>query len=133
MKCDLDKKFNKKNTLVILAVVFIIFYGFFNARKMIFGPAIKIYSPQENTETENNIANVKGAAENIAFISVNEKPISVDMEGNFEEKLLLYPGSNIINIKARDRFKKEVEKTIKIYYKGPNPEDSEQATSSESI
>ena len=39
------------------------------------------------------------------------------MDGLFEEKLLLSPGSNIIEIKARDRFKKETEKIINIYYK----------------
>lgn len=133
MKCDLDKKIDIKKILTIMLFVFVISYGFFNARKMIFGPQIEIYSPQENTETETNVAKVKGVAQNIAFISLNEKPIYVDLEGNFEEKLLLYPGSNIINIKARDRFKKEIEKTIKIYYKNPIEEVVEQATTSESI
>ena len=49
----------------------------------------------------------------MSFISMNEKPIFVDEGGLFEEKLLLSPGSNIIEIKAKDRFKKKLLKQLK--------------------
>lgn len=103
--------------LIILSVFLLVSYGLFNARNLIIGPTIEIFSPTKDMETEDNTITIKGKAKNITFISLNERPISVDMEGLFEEKLLLSPGSNIIEIKARDRFKKETEKTIKIYYK----------------
>jgi hypothetical protein len=109
--------FNVRLFVIIIFVVLLVSYGIFNARNLITGPTIEIFSPGQNTETGENVIDIKGQAKNVTFISLNEKPISVDMEGLFEEKLLLSPGSNIIEIRARDRFKKEIIKTIKIYYK----------------
>ena len=109
--------FNIKLFVIIVSVLLLVSYGIFNARNLIMGPTIEIFSPAKNMETEENVIDIKGRAKNVTFISLNEKPIFVDEEGLFEEKLLLSPGSNIIQIKARDRFKKEIVKTINIYYK----------------
>jgi hypothetical protein len=109
--------FNIKRFVIIASVVLLISYGIFNARCLIIGPTIEVFSPTKDTETTENTLTVKGKVENVAFISLNQKPIFVDKEGLFEEKLLLSPGSNIIEIKARDRFKKETLKILKIYYK----------------
>ena len=112
-----ERGFNVKLFIVILSVLLLISYGIFNARNLIIGPTIEVFSPAKDMETEESVLTINGRAKNIAFISLNERPIFVDTEGLFEEKLLLSPGSNIIEIRARDRFKKEVLKTIKIYYK----------------
>lgn len=112
-----EKGFNIRLFVIITSVLLLISYGIFNARNLIIGPKIEVFSPVGDIETSENTIDIKGKAENIAFISLNEKPIFVDKEGLFEEKLLLSPGSNIIEIRARDRFKKERLKTIKIYYK----------------
>lgn len=116
-KYKFERGFNVRCFVIVLSVLLLISYGIFNARNLIIGPTIEIYSPTENTETTENTATIKGKAGNIAFISLNERPISVNLEGLFEEKLLLSPGSNTIEIKAVDRFKKETKKTIEIYYK----------------
>jgi hypothetical protein len=112
-----ESGFNIKLFLISASVLLLISYGIFNARNLIIGPTIEIFSPTDNLETEQNILTIKGKATNISFLSLNEKPIFVNTEGLFEEKLLLSPGSNIIEIKAKDRFKKEILKTLKIYYK----------------
>lgn len=109
--------FNIKRFVVIVSVLLLISYGIFNARNLLIGPTIDLFNPAKDMETTENIIDVKGQVKNASFISLNEKPIFVDTEGMFEEKLLLSPGSNIIEIKARDRFKKEVLKTVDVYYK----------------
>jgi hypothetical protein len=109
--------FNVRLFVIILSVLLLVSYGIFNARDLIIGPTIEMYSPTKDMETEENTITITGKAENVAFISLNQRPISVDMDGLFSEKLLLSPGSNIVEIKAKDRFKKETEKTITIYYK----------------
>lgn len=109
--------FNIKKFLLIVAVLLLIVYGFFNARNMLTGPTLDILNPTNLVETEQNILTVKGIVKNATFISLNEKPIFINQDGIFEEKLLLSPGSNIIQIKARDRFKKEIVKKMTIYYK----------------
>jgi hypothetical protein len=116
-KYKFERGFNIKRFVIILSVILLVSYGIFNARNLLLGPNVELFSPTNNTETNENIANINGRAQNITFISLNEKPIFVDREGMFQEKLLLSPGSNTIQVKARDRFKNEVMKTITIYYK----------------
>lgn len=117
MDCYKFKKgFNVKLFVVVTSALFLISYGVFNARNMLMGPIVEIFSPAKDMETSSGVITVKGRAKNITFISLNEKPISVDTEGLFENKLLLSPGSNIIEVKAKDRFKNEVVKTVRVYY-----------------
>lgn len=111
-----EKGFNIRLFLIVTSVAILVSYGVFNARNILIGPTIEIFSPSKDMETGSNVLTVKGRAKNITFISLNEKPIFVDTEGLFENKLLLSPGSNIIEIKAKDRFKNEVIKTMKVYY-----------------
>lgn len=115
MQFKFEKGFNIRFFVIIVSFVLLVFYGIFNARNLILGPTVDIFYPNTNTETDNNVIEIKGRTRNAAFISLNEKPIFVDTDGLFQEKLLLYPGFNIIQIKARDRFKNEIQENIKIY------------------
>ena len=117
MPYKFENGFNIKLFVITASILLLVSYGIFNARSLITGPTIEIFSPVTETETNEKVITIRGKAENMSFISMNEKPIFVDGGGLFEEKLLLSPGSNIIEIKAKDRFKKEVSKVIKIYYK----------------
>lgn len=116
-KYKFEKGFNIKSFLIAFSAVLLVGYGLWNARHIIIGPTIEIFSPTQDVETRENVLTVNGRAKNAAFISLNEKPISVDTEGLFEQRLLLSPGSNNIEIKVRDRFQQEVKKTITVYYK----------------
>ncbi|MBN2094326.1 MAG: hypothetical protein JW740_03105 [Candidatus Zambryskibacteria bacterium] len=112
-----QKGFSLKVFVITISICLLIAYGLFNARSLILGPTIEIFNPLKDTETKKNVITVNGRAKNIAFISLNERPIFINTEGIFEEKLLLSPGSNVIEIKAKDRFKNETKETIKVYYK----------------
>jgi len=112
-----ESGFNVKKFIIVIAVVLLVVYGFFNARNLIKGPQVEIFNPIADMETEENILIVKGVAKNVTSISLNERPININPDGMFEEKLLLSPGSNIIEIKASDRFKKSIQKSLKVYYK----------------
>lgn len=103
--------------VIVISVLSLISYGIFNARNLIIGPGIEIFSPNVDTETRENFIVIKGRVKNITFITLNERSIFVDKEGYFQEKLLLSSGFNIIEIKARDRFKQEIKKTMRVYYK----------------
>jgi hypothetical protein len=117
MNYKFEKRFNVKYFTITLVVILLVSYGLFNARNLILGPEVEIFNPINNTETTDNLTKVSGQAKNITYISLNEKQIFVDKEGMFQEKLLLNPGSNLIQIRAQDRFKKEIVKSLKIYYK----------------
>lgn len=112
-----EKGFNIKKFVVVISAIILVAYGFFNARNLLIGPVVEIWSPISNSETWDNMIVVKGRAQNITSLRLNEKPIFVDTDGIFQEKMLLSPGLNTIEVKAEDRFKKEITKTITMYYK----------------
>lgn len=116
-KYDFENGFNIRFFIVMASIVLLVCYGLFNARNLLLGPSIEIMSPIPESETTENIMTVKGKVKNMTYLSLNQRAISVDKEGLFEEKLILSPGFNTIEIKATDRFKKEAVKTISIYYK----------------
>lgn len=122
-----ENGFNIRLSVIIISILLLVSYGIFNARSLITGPVIEVFSPTIAETTENTVI-VKGRVKNMTFISLNERPIFVDKEGLFEEKLLLVPGFNIIEIKARDRFKQEASKEIKIYYKQSLFQGNKQST-----
>jgi hypothetical protein len=114
----LKSGFNVRKYLIATAVVLLVGYAIFNARNLILGPSIELLSPTvDQIDTNENTITIKGRVKNMTYLSLNERPISASSNGIFEEKVLLSPGFNVIEIKVRDRFKKEIEKIVKVYYK----------------
>ena len=112
---------NRKSLIFKIAsfgifVLIIVSYGLFQAHKLIAGPIIELDSPHTGVTVANNLLEIKGTSLNTSFISLNDRPIFMDEQGHFSEKLPLYPGYNIINIKAKDRFGSLVSKNIEIVY-----------------
>ena len=121
-RCKFTGGLNIRRFIILLSFFLVVLYGIFNARNLILGPSIEIFNPPlAETEVVENTIIIKGRVENMTFLSLNERPIFADTEGVFEEQLLLSPGFNIITLKAKDRFKKEVQKTIKVYYSTTSP------------
>src|SRR3989338_7202469 len=52
--------FNIRLFVVIVSVLLLVSYGIFNARNLIIGPTIEIFSPVRDMETEENILTIKG-------------------------------------------------------------------------
>jgi hypothetical protein len=111
-----NNKFWLNVGLASLVILVIGGYSLFQARKLIEGPEISIISPLNGATVMDSLVDITGVAKNINEISVNDRPILIDEQGNFKEKLLLYPGYNIIKLRAKDKFGKEVEKEIQNVY-----------------
>jgi zona occludens toxin (predicted ATPase) len=110
--------------ILSLLVLFIIGYGLFNSRFIIQGPEIIISGLDASgkiIQTDSKDFSLQGNAIHSSYITVNNRPISIDETGNFNEKLLLSNGISIIDIYARDKFGKEVRKKIDVVYTGTDP------------
>lgn len=84
---------------------------------MLFGPQIVMENPPQDTiYTNKKLLEIKGVAKNTVSLYINGNLIITDKKGQFEEELLLYPGFNIIRVYAKDRFGKETNKDIGLYY-----------------
>ncbi len=111
-----DAKFYLRVTVIVLFALFIGGYSYFQARKLIGGPKIVIESPQNGTSVKESLVEIKGKALNIKDISLDDRPVFIDEEGNFNEKLLVPPGLAIITMKAQDRFGRKTQQILELYY-----------------
>lgn len=102
---------------MIAVAILVVVYGIFQARNLINGPEIAIFTPANGSELTAALVNISGNAQNIASITLNGKSIKVNPKGDFSEPLLLTNGYNIISIKAEDRFKRTTEKQLQLIYK----------------
>jgi len=99
-----------------LVVIFlIVLYVLFQSKNLLSGPQIEITEPKDGATLSYNLVTVKGNAQNIAYIHLNDRLIFIDEKGIFSEKLIAPPGYSIIKVEAQDKFGKTIEKFIRVY------------------
>ena len=103
--------------LTVIIAGTILGYAYLKTKDYIAGPQVTILSPSNGAALSDLIVEVVGTAKNISSISLDDRNIFVDEQGTFKEKLLLYPGYNIITVKAEDRYKRSVEKKLELIVK----------------
>lgn len=108
-----------KLKFIVLSLFGLIIVGYtlFQAQKIIVGPTIEVYTPQNGATYNQTLIEIEGRARNIAYLNLNDRPIFTDKNGYFKEKLLLSPGYNIIKLDAKDKFKKYTEKRLELILK----------------
>lgn len=110
----------------------IIIYAYVQFRAVIEGPDIVIESPTEQLSTT-TLIEIKGVAKNAKATTLQGRPIFIDTEGRFSEKLLLAEGYNIIVLTAADANGRTKRKAIEIVYENPDPVVPTAATSSAQV
>ena len=103
-------------------VIIVLAYALFNARLLLAGPVITIKSPENGLSFDTPFIEIIGEARNTSFISMNGNTVYINEKNQFNEKLLLPPGTSIIKIDARDRFERTTEVTLWYTYKGTTSE-----------
>jgi hypothetical protein len=101
------------NRLVIaLAVVAVLSYGLFEARKLLEGPEITITSPRNGSATSSPLVTIEGTAQNISFLTINDAPAYTDSSGKFVETLSPPAGYTVFTVAAVDRFGRRARKSV---------------------
>ena len=105
--------------MILISILLICLFGYtiYEIQKLVFGPRIQITSPQNGSLLSNSLTEISGVAKNIQNISLNDRKIYIDEQGNFKEKMLLSYGYNAITIKANDKFNRNTEKIVEVIYK----------------
>ena len=98
-----------KITTISLITLFVCGYGLFEARNLLTGPVITVLTPQNGSKQITPLVEVAGVVKNVSDISLNDRPITMDMSGNFSEKVLLAPGYNILKLTVADKFGRKKE------------------------
>jgi cytoskeletal protein RodZ len=125
-----NPKKEKKETISVSSFVFTpkmmavglalltVFGGFFYLYREIGSfastPRLVITSPDKNYTTDGNSVTVEGVTDRDAKLFLNGQPILVSDDGKFREDVTVQSGANVINIKAVNKFNKDVTETLTV-------------------
>jgi hypothetical protein len=101
-----------KKILIALAALLVLGYGFFEARKLLEGPQLTIESPRDGSATSSVLVILEGTAENISFLTINDRPGRTDEQGRFVEAFTPPPGYTVFTVAAIDRFGRRASKSV---------------------
>ena len=97
-----------------LFFVFLIGYGYFEVRALLYGPQITV--PDVVEPVHESFVRIQGMALHIASLAMNGRPISVTESGEFNEPYLLAPGTNRITLDAKDKYGNATRKIMQVVY-----------------
>jgi len=113
---DRDAKKILKITSLSVFFLFIIIYAFFRSYDLILGVKIKRLNIVDGAKVTESVTEIKGNAKNAINLTLNGREISIDQKGDFSETIALFPGYNILNLQAQDKFGNKDEKNYKLIY-----------------
>lgn len=102
--------------LITVFVVVIAFYAYYQSRAIIEGPNISVVAPQNGVTSTTSLILISGVVKHAKEITLDGRPIFVDLLGRFNEKLALMDGYNIIELVAKDNEGRVDKKTIELVY-----------------
>lgn len=79
-------------------------------------PSLDIREPQDGSKTTKQELQIKGSTDKEIYVKVNDLPVVVDAQGNFETSIRLKEGENKITIQAQDIAGNIEVKTLTITY-----------------
>ena len=102
----------------IFSVFFILIalYALSRSYDLVLGVKIKNINVTDGATITESVFLIKGTAKNATNLTLNNREISIDQDGNFNETIALLPGYNVISIRAEDKFGNVDEKDYKIMY-----------------
>lgn len=99
------------------AVLLLGVYFFYQSKTFLLGPRITVVYPENGQTLSNAFVKIKGVALNTDTLFLNNRVILTDAFGSFEEGLLLAVGYNIIELTAKDKFGRVVDKKLEVVLK----------------
>ena len=97
-----------KYPFIILIVCLFGAYFLYQARSLLFAPRIIITYPTDGQTLTHSYVIIEGEAHRVSSVSLNGRQIFTDLNGKFQEGLLLAPGYNIIEVTGEDSFGRKV-------------------------
>lgn len=117
----MTERHKTRKYLKIFAISFLLIlvlgYTGYEIHKVVFGPRILVTYPQNGALLSTPTLEITGVASNIKDISLDDRKIFIDEQGNFTEEVLLSYGYNTIVLRATDKFDRKTEKVLEVIYK----------------
>ncbi len=103
-----------RRLIIGLAILLVLSYALFEARRLLAGPDIRIDFPKDGSATSSPLVTIAGVAENISFLTINDAPSYTDEGGKFVYHFSPPPGYTVVTVAAVDRFGRSTTKSISI-------------------
>lgn len=116
-----DAKRVAKIILISGIFLFILIFALIKSKGLIFGVNIKDVNLENGATLTESVINITGNAKNAIYLSLNDREISINQAGNFNETISLLPGYNTITLKAKDKFGNSDEENYQLIYKQEIP------------
>ena len=105
-----------------IGVTIIIGYSLFVLAGFIRGPRVALSTPTEaRFSTTSPVLEIAGQALHTDILTINDSPLSLDLKGNFSERVLLGVGYNILSVKALDRYGRSSEQHMEVILVSDTP------------
>jgi len=101
-----------RRALIALAILGVLGYGLFEARRLIAGPELRIDSPTSGSATSSVIVTISGEAQNISFLTINDAPAYTDEGGKFVYRYAPPAGYTEVRVAATDRFGRSAQVSV---------------------
>ena len=110
-KFQLPSNFNlTPRTIIIstslLVAMLAIGYIVYEIRSVLVPPYLSVNEPSSDTTIDGNSILVAGRGEIGGEVFINNQPVLIDQQGQFNETLLLSPGLNVVEITEKNKFNK---------------------------
>lgn len=114
-----QKNFNwsPKKTLIFSVIFFflvLVFWLIFQYLSLTRPPFLKVEYPKEGLEVQEEVIEISGKADKDALVTVNMETVLLSSQGEFTQKLTLFPGENNLLIEAvnKNGQKSKIERMI---------------------
>lgn len=108
-----DLSFANRTYLVLAlgGTVVILAYALFATRTLLSGPSLTLITPRDNL-TYSGALLIEGRTARVSYLSVNGSPVPLAEDGSFALERAYPPGYTVLEVRARDRFGREVVRTV---------------------
>ncbi len=100
--------------LGIIIALAIIVYAIWRSQEFIRGPELVISEPSNGQPIPDQVVLIRGQAMRANSLSINGNDISIDKNGFWQDKILVFTGVNKISVEASDRFGKKTAQILTI-------------------
>ncbi len=105
-----------KISLFVFIILVVTIYSVISFKDYVDGPQIEVMQPINGSSIASSTTLLKGQVKRIKDVSINNRPLLIDTQGNFTYNLLLLDGYNIFIISAIDKFGRTTEYKLELVH-----------------
>ncbi len=90
--------------LVILFFLFIIIYAKSRTSFLSQGVSLSVENIENGQSFSSQVLELKGTAKRAVLLTINDREVLIDENGEFQETVILNPGLNTLTIEEKDKF-----------------------------